>query len=59
MSICDMDFVKYITPSKILMGCGLIFLIFGYVTIFSQKPPSPIETMSFGLGLIGIAMAIK
>jgi len=42
--------------TRILMVCGFIFLVFGYVTIFTQKPPSPIDDMSIGLGLIGIAL---
>jgi len=59
MSIRNMDFAQYFTPSKILIVCGLVFLCYGYLAIFTQNPPSPIETMSFGLGIIGVALALK
>jgi hypothetical protein len=54
MSIWDnMDLI-----TKIILGMGFVFLVYGYVTIFTQNPPSPIDSMSFGLGLIGIALAL-
>jgi hypothetical protein len=48
--------IKYLAIG--IMIIGIIFVIYGYVTLFSLPPPSPVETLSVGLGLIAIALGL-
>jgi energy-converting hydrogenase Eha subunit E len=46
--------------TKILMAAGLFSIVWGYLgTIVKNTPPTPIDYMSIGLGLIGIALVFS